>query len=104
VYGQFDRNEHAFLREMSTGKTTTEDFSHRPGRCVYCQRFQEVLEQHHLLDGLASTVFGLRSIAGKWAIAYITKLGGIRRATVSGTRLVSAAVNEAGAPGHSHGW
>ena len=55
--------------------------------------------KHHLLDTLAAMVSGSRLAPGKKAIAYVKTLGGVREASVIGSRIVTAAANAALANG-----
>ena len=58
---------------------------------------EEVAEKAkcHLLDTLAATVSGARLLPGKRATAYVRAQGGRRQATVTGSRIVTTAVNAA---------
>jgi 2-methylcitrate dehydratase PrpD len=62
---------------------------------------EEVAEKarHHILDTLASMVSGAGLYPGRLAIGYVGTLGGIREASVVGTRLRTSAVNAALANG-----
>ncbi len=51
--------------------------------------------KHHVLDTLAAMVSGAKLLPGSKAIAYARTLGGVREATVVGTKLMTSAVNAA---------
>ena len=55
--------------------------------------------KHHLLDTLAAMVSGSPLLPGRRAIEYIAAQGGVREATVIGSRIVTTAVNAALANG-----
>jgi 2-methylcitrate dehydratase PrpD len=55
--------------------------------------------KHHLLDTLAAMVSGAPLLPGRRAIEYIAAQGGVREATVVGSRVVTSAVNAALANG-----
>ncbi|MBI2509476.1 MAG: MmgE/PrpD family protein [Betaproteobacteria bacterium] len=55
--------------------------------------------KHHLADTLAAIVSGSRLLPGRKAIAYVKSLGGVKEATVAGTRLTTSCVNAAFANG-----
>jgi len=55
--------------------------------------------KHHLLDTLAAMVSGSRLLPGRMGIAYVRSQGGVKEASVVGTRLVTSAVNAALAGG-----
>jgi 2-methylcitrate dehydratase PrpD len=55
--------------------------------------------RHHILDTLAAMVSGSRLGPGRAAIAYVRRLGGMREASVVGSRLVTSMVNAALANG-----
>ena len=55
--------------------------------------------KHHLIDTLAAIVSGSRLLPGKKAVAYVKSLGGVKEATVVGTRLLTSTVNAAFANG-----
>src|SRR5688500_2543590 len=55
--------------------------------------------KHHLLDTLAAMVSGAPLLPGRRAIEYIGAQGGVREATVVGSRIVTTAVNAALANG-----
>ena len=55
--------------------------------------------KHHLLDTLAAMVSGSPLLPGRRAIEYIAAQGGVREATVVGSRIVTTAVNAALANG-----
>jgi len=60
-----------------------------------------VLEKtkHHVLDTIAAMVSGSRLLPGRKAIAYAKTLGGVKEATVIGSRTVTSAQNAALANG-----
>jgi len=62
---------------------------------------KDVLEKtrHHVLDTIAAMVSGSRLLPGKKAIAYVKTLGGVKNATVIGSRIVTSAQNAALANG-----
>jgi len=62
---------------------------------------QPVLEKtkHHVLDTIAAMVSGSRLLPGRKAIAYAKTLGGVKEATVIGSRTVTSAQNAALANG-----
>ncbi|MCE9640136.1 MAG: MmgE/PrpD family protein [Betaproteobacteria bacterium] len=55
--------------------------------------------KHHVLDTIAAMVSGSRLLPGKKAISYIKTLGGVKEATVIGSRYVTTAINAALANG-----
>jgi 2-methylcitrate dehydratase PrpD len=55
--------------------------------------------KHHLLDTVAAMVSGSRLLPGRYAIAYVSTLGGTRESGVIGTRIVTSAANAALANG-----
>src|SRR5258706_1603047 len=55
--------------------------------------------RQHILDTMAAMISGTRLPPGKLAIAYVTSLGGVRQASVIGTRLLTSAVHAALANG-----
>lgn len=55
--------------------------------------------KHHLVDTLAAMVSGSRLPPGKKAIAYVKSLGGVKEASVVGTRILTSTVNAALANG-----
>ncbi|HEX2929042.1 MAG TPA: MmgE/PrpD family protein, partial [Candidatus Binatia bacterium] len=55
--------------------------------------------EHHILDTLAAMISGARLTPGKKAIAYAKTLGGVKEATVIGSRMITTAVNAALANG-----
>src|SRR4029453_6332269 len=57
--------------------------------------------KHHVLDTLAAMISGARLTPGKKAIAYAKTLGGVKEATVIGSRMITTAVNAALANGMS---
>jgi 2-methylcitrate dehydratase PrpD len=61
----------------------------------------EVLEKtrHHVLDTIAAMVSGSRLLPGRKAIAYVKTLGGVKEATVIGSRISTTAQNAALANG-----
>jgi 2-methylcitrate dehydratase PrpD len=62
---------------------------------------KQVLEKtkHHVLDTLAAMVSGSRLLPGRKAIAYVKTLGGVKEATVVGSRLLTTAQHAALANG-----
>lgn len=55
--------------------------------------------RQHILDTLAAMISGTSLPPGKFAIAYIASLGGVRQASVVGTRLLTSCVHAALANG-----
>ncbi len=55
--------------------------------------------KQHLIDTLAAIVSGSRLLPGKMAIKYARSLGGVKEATVVGTRMLTSCVNAAFANG-----
>ncbi len=55
--------------------------------------------RHHVLDTVAAMVSGSRLLPGKKAIAYVKTLGGVKEATVIGSRIVTTAQHAALANG-----
>jgi 2-methylcitrate dehydratase PrpD len=55
--------------------------------------------RQHILDTMAAMISGTRLSAGRLAIDYVTKLGGVRQASVVGTRLLTSPVHAALANG-----
>jgi 2-methylcitrate dehydratase PrpD len=55
--------------------------------------------KHHLLDTVSAMVSGSRLLPGKRGIEYVSALGGVREASVLGTRLLTSAPNAALANG-----
>jgi 2-methylcitrate dehydratase PrpD len=55
--------------------------------------------KHHILDTIAAMISGARLTPGKKAIAYAKTLGGVKEATVIGSRMITTAVNAALANG-----
>ena len=55
--------------------------------------------RQHILDTMAAMISGTRLFAGRLAIDYVTKLGGVRQASVLGTRLLTCPVHAALANG-----
>ena len=51
--------------------------------------------KHHILDTLAAIISGSRLLPGERAISFIKKQGGVKEATVIGTRLQTSAINAA---------
>jgi len=62
---------------------------------------EKVVEKtkHHVLDTIAAMVSGSRLLPGKKAIGYAKTLGGVKEATVIGSRIVTSAQNAALANG-----
>ena len=61
----------------------------------------EVVEKtkHHIIDTLAAMVSGSRLPPGKIAISYVKRLGGVKEASIPGTRVLTSAINAALANG-----
>lgn len=61
----------------------------------------EVAEKtkHHIIDTLAAMVSGSRLPPGKIAISYVKRLGGVKEASIPGTRILTSAINAALANG-----
>src|SRR4051794_29874975 len=61
----------------------------------------EVVEraEYHVLDTLAAMISGARLEPGRHALAFIAAQGGVREASVPGSRLLTSAVNAALAGG-----
>src|SRR5580704_17962564 len=55
--------------------------------------------RHHVLDTLAAMVSGSRLAPGRLAIAYVRRLGGMREASIAGSRVLTSCVNAALANG-----
>jgi 2-methylcitrate dehydratase PrpD len=55
--------------------------------------------KHHILDTIAAMISGSRLLPGRKAIGYVKTLGGVKEATVIGSRIVTSAVNAALANG-----
>jgi len=55
--------------------------------------------KHHLLDTIAAMVSGTKLLPGRMTISYVRTLGGVREATIVGTRLMTSAVHAALANG-----
>jgi 2-methylcitrate dehydratase PrpD len=55
--------------------------------------------RQHILDTMAAMISGTRLSPGRLAIDYVTKLGGVRQASVVGTRLLTCPVHAALANG-----
>jgi len=51
--------------------------------------------KHHVLDTVAAMVSGSKLLPGRMAIAYTKTLGGVREATIVGSRSMTSAVNAA---------
>ncbi len=51
--------------------------------------------KHHILDTLAAIISGSRLVPGERAISFIKKQGGVKEATVIGTRIQTSAINAA---------
>ena len=51
--------------------------------------------KHHILDTLAAIISGSRLLPGERAISFIKKQGGVKEATVIGTKLKTSAINAA---------
>ena len=51
--------------------------------------------KHHILDTLAAMVSGSKLPPGKAALAYVKTLGGVKEATVAGSRMITTTVNAA---------
>lgn len=62
---------------------------------------REVAEcgKHHLADTLAAMISGSRLLPGKRALAYAKSLGGVKEATIVGSRALTSCVNAAFANG-----
>jgi 2-methylcitrate dehydratase PrpD len=61
----------------------------------------EVVEraEHHVLDTLAAMISGARLEPGRQALAFVAAQGGVREASVPGSRIVTSAINAALAGG-----
>ena len=55
--------------------------------------------KHHILDTIAAMVSGADLLPGRMAISYAKSLGGVKEATVVGSKIVTSAVNAAMANG-----
>jgi 2-methylcitrate dehydratase PrpD len=55
--------------------------------------------EYHILDTLAAMISGGRLLPGEKAIGFVTGLGGVREASVPGSRIVTSAINAALAGG-----
>ena len=70
-------------------------------RVLRCRLPAAVAEKakHHVADSLAAMVSGSRLPPGSIAMSYVRRLGGVREASIAGTRIVTSAVNAALANG-----
>jgi 2-methylcitrate dehydratase PrpD len=55
--------------------------------------------KHHILDTVAAMISGSRLAPGKQAMAYVKSLGGVKEASVIGSKIITTAVNAALANG-----